>query len=170
MEGFNNLSYYWEIFDYKAVSANTLDYGVPMIATLNYMHVHIPCLQNMGYRIVNETLKECQRFTLMGEFPRMGPFLQDQFRGEYVIGSDMKPKDGVKVLVYSGYSGQGTCSYRAILEWQLQPGKSDGTPYLLANNLYVTTSPNGLDYIGVGRKVMNLHLDTIPNCTDSDSD
>lgn len=56
---------------------------------------------------MNETLRDCRRFTLREDFPKVGPYLSDKFQGEYTIGSSAKPKDGVQVLVYSGASDRG---------------------------------------------------------------
>ena len=77
----------------------------------------------MGY-CINETLKECQKFTLKEDFPKIGPYLLDQFRGEYMIGSNASSKDGVEVLIYSEYSGQGTHSYTG---YRMQPRRKCDT-------------------------------------------
>ena len=64
----------------------------------------------MGYRInINETFKDCQRFTLTEPFPEVGPYLSDKYDGEFVIGSSDMPKDGVEVVAYSGSTERGWC-------------------------------------------------------------
>jgi hypothetical protein len=60
----------------------------------------------VGYEI-NETLQECRKFPLHEDFPMIGPYLSDKYQGEYVIGSSAKPKDGVKVVIYSGSNDRG---------------------------------------------------------------
>ena len=62
--------------------------------------------QKKGYSINNVT-GECREFPLNEPFPKIGVYLNDDYDGEAYIGSAAQPKDGVRVVMYSGSNERG---------------------------------------------------------------